>query len=231
MRWTRRWRSGNGDGLGLGGWVRVPEAIGRGTALDSSTGRHSRHLPASMHALRRPRGKASGGGSGVDSKDDEIGRQEHGRRLQHGAPLGTAHCPSSTGVLRRPGTRVRQGDGYRLGWRKFKDQETGRRRHGRRLQRSRRSTAPPSPRLDARFFGRPGDRALVVCPLNKLTLDLRRRFDGSGRNRRSTTRSATCEQPQDHFWDIPLGQDRTSPMHSAVSPPLLVKHRRHRDRG
>ena len=31
-----------------------------------------------------------------------------------------------------------------------------------------------------------------------------RRFDGSGRNRRSTTRSATCEQPQDHFWDIPL---------------------------
>ena len=47
-------------------------------------------------------------------------------------------------------------------------------------------------------------KRLVVCPLNKLTLDLRRRFDGSGRNRRSTTRSATCEQPQDHFWDIPL---------------------------
>ena len=25
-----------------------------------------------------------------------------------------------------------------------------------------------------------------------------------GGSRRSTTRSATCEQPQDHFWDIPL---------------------------
>ena len=45
---------------------------------------------------------------------------------------------------------------------------------------------------------------LVVCPLNKLTLDLRGVSTVRAGISRSTTRSATCEQPQDHFWDIPL---------------------------
>ena len=50
-----------------------------------------------------------------------------------------------------------------------------------------------------------------------------RRFDGSGRNRRSTTRSATCEQPQDHFWDIPLAASSSGAATSAATAFWLTR--------
>ena len=63
-------------------------------------------------------------------------------------------------------------------------------------------------------FAVPADRLIKGFNASGVSLEQvdalsARRFDGSGRNRRSTTRSATCEQPQDHFWDIPLAWCRT----------------------
>ena len=78
--------------------------------------------------------------------------------------------------------------GYRLDGGSSRDQGNRSAGHGRRLQRGRRNTAPPSPPASMHVpSGRPGDRA--------------------------------------------GGQDRTSPMHSTVSPPLLVNIVGTNDRG